>query len=241
MFGKVEGMEASVTGLALAAARSRPIAAAEARLMGVPAPLAPLFPDGGIRRGATVALESRLGGASLALALAASVTSGGGWAAAVGLPSLGLVAAVELGVDLRRLALVPGPGEQWAVVAAALVDGFDLLMVRPPGRVRAVDARRLAARVRERGSVLLVVDGAWPEPADLRLAAGRVEWDGLAAGHGRLAGRQVEVEVAGRRVRGRERRRVVWLPAPGSGRLEEVAAPGRPEAVEPSLEVVAAG
>jgi hypothetical protein len=226
-------MEASVTGLALAAARSRPVVAAEARVMGVPAPLASLFPDGGIRRGATVAVESRFGGGSLALVLAASVTSDGGWVAAVGLPSLGLAAAAELGVDLRRLALVPVAGDQWAMVAAALVDGFDLLMVQPPGRVRAVDARRLMARVRERGSVLLVVDGVWPEPADLRLSAGRVEWEGLGAGHGRLTGRQVEVEVAGRRVRGRDRRRVVWLPAPESGRLEEAAS------VEPSLEVVA--
>lgn len=224
MFGMVGGMEASVAGLAVMAARSRPVARAESRLLEVPAPLAPLFPEGGVRKGATVAIEPMSGGCSVALSLAASVTAGDGWAAAVGLPSLGLVAAAELGVDLRRLALVPAPGEQWPAVVAALVDGFDLLMVRPTGRVRAGDARRLMARVRERGAVMLVVDTPkWPESPDLRLTVGRPEWEGLGAGHGCLTGRRLEVEASGRRVGGRERRREVWLPAVASGRLEEVA------------------
>ncbi len=169
------------------------------------------------------------GGCSVALSLAAAVTGAGGWVAAVGLPSLGLVAAGELGVDLRRLALVPAPGEQWAAVVAALVDGFDLLMVRPPGAARPVEARRLAARVRERGAGLLVVDGPrWPESPDLRLAVGHSEWDGLGAGHGCLTGRRAEVVASGRRIGGRDRRVTLWLPAPETGRVEEVAAPIAP-------------
>lgn len=222
MFGNVLGVEASVAGLALVAARSRPVTGAEARLLDVPAPMAPLFPEGGIRKGATVAVGPMAGGYSVALSLAAAVTTGGGWAVAVGLPSLGLVAAAELGVELRRLALVPHPGDQWAVAAAALVDGFDLLMLRPPGRVRPVDARRLMARVRERGTVMLVVDAPdWPESPDLRLSLSRyrTEWEGLGAGHGCLTGRRMEVVSSGRRVGGRDRRVEVWLPA-SSGRLE---------------------
>lgn len=208
--------------LAVMAARSRPVAGAETRLMSVPAPLAPLFPEGGIRKGVTAAVEPLAGGCSVALSLAASVTAGEGWVAAVGLPSLGLVAASELGVDLRRLALVPAPGEQWPVVVAALVDGFDLLLVHPPGRVRPVDARRLAARVRERGAVMVILDAAgWPESPDLRLSVTGQEWEGLGAGHGYLTGRRLEVVASGRRVGGRPRRRAVWLPAPGSGGLEE--------------------
>jgi hypothetical protein len=223
MFDIVGGVEASVAGLALAAARSRPVTGAETRLLDVPAPLATLFPEGGIRKGATVAVGPMAGGYSVALSIAAGVTASGGWAVAVGLPSLGLVAAAEMGVELRRLALVPHPGEQWAVVAAALVDGFDLLMLRPPGRVRPVDARRLAARVRERGTVLLVVDAPdWPESSDLRLSLSRPRtgWEGLGAGYGCLTGRRMEVVSSGRRVGGRERRVEVWLPAPSSGRLE---------------------
>ena len=173
-----------------------------------------------------MAVGPQAGGYSLALTLAAAVTSGGGWAVAMGLPSLGLVAAAELGVELRRLALVPHPGDQWAVVAAALVDGFDLLMLRPPGRVRPGDARRLAARVRERGAVMLVVDAPdWPESPDLKLSLTRhrTGWEGLGAGSGCLAGRRAEVVSGGRRVGGRERRVEVWLPAPSSGRLEPAA------------------
>jgi hypothetical protein len=151
-----------------------------------------------------------------------------------------LVAADELGVDLSRLALVPDPGGQWAAVVAAMVDGFDMLMVRPPGPARPVEARRLTARVRERGAVLLVMDAVrWPESPDLRLSVGRVEWEGLGAGYGCLAGRRVEVAASGRRVGGRERRRPVWLPAPGSGRLEEVGGPVVPMA--PVVEMPAYG
>lgn len=215
--------------LAALAVRSRPVTGAESRLVEVPAPLASLFPEGGIRKGATVAVDSAPGGGSLALALAASVTSGGGWVAAVGLPSLGLAAADELGVDLRRLALVPAPGGQWAAVVAAMVDGFDLLMVRPPVAARPVEARRLTGRVRERGAVLLIVDPVrWPESFDLRLSVGSAEWEGLGTGYGCLTGRRVEVVAAGRRIGGRARHRSVWLPGPGSGRLEEVAEPAAP-------------
>ena len=216
-------MAKSSSGLALAAARSRPVTGAEVRLLDVPAPLASLFPEGGIRKGATVAVGPMAGGYSVALSLAATVTAGGGWAVAVGLPSLGLIAAAELGVELRRLALVPHPGDQWAVVAAALVDGFDLLLLRPQGRVRPVDARRLTARVRERGTVMLVVDApGWPESPDLRLSLSRPRsgWEGLGAGHGCLTGRRVEGVSSGRRVGGRDRRVEVWLPAPSSGQLE---------------------
>jgi hypothetical protein len=213
-----------VADLTLAAARSRPVAGAESRLMEVPAPLAALFPEGGIRKGATVAVGPLAGGSSLALCLAAGVTAGGGWAASVGMPSLGLAAAAELGVELRRLALVPRPGDQWAAVTAALLDGFDLLMLRPPTRVRVADARRLAARARERGTVLVVVDTpGWPESPDIRLSVGRSGWEGLGVGHGCLTGRRVEVAAGGRRVGGRERRRTVWLPDP-SGVLAEVDA-----------------
>jgi hypothetical protein len=134
------------------------------------------------------------------------------------MPALGLVAAAELGVDLARLALIPAPGEQWAVAVAALVDGFDLVLLRPPARVRGADARRLMARVKERGSALVLMDPpGWPESPDLRLSVGSTGWEGLGAGHGLLTSRRMEVVVSGRRAASRERRRSVWLPAPGGG------------------------
>jgi hypothetical protein len=168
------------------------------------------------------------GSVSLALAVAGGVMEAGScsWAAAVGFPSLGLVSAAELGLHLERLALVPSPGESWPVVAASLLDGVDLVMLRPPARVRPSDARRLAARVRERGSVLLVVEtGAqqrWPESPDIRLEVESATWVGLGAGHGNLRARRVEVVVGGRRLAGgRTRKVLLWLPGPDGG-VEDV-------------------
>lgn len=208
--------------LHIAAAKGRPVATADTRLIGVPGAMAGLFPDGGIRRGSTVVIGPSSGGSSVALALVAAVTGSGAWAAAVGLPSLGLAAAAELGVRLERLALVPYPGDQWTVAAAALLDGVDLLLLGPPARAGAGDARRLAARARERGVVMVVLDGGgpagafgWPESPDFRLAVVRSAWDGLGVGYGHLRARRVEVALSGRRAAVRERRQLLWLPGPG--------------------------
>jgi hypothetical protein len=167
------------------------------------------------------------GGSSVALALAAAVTSGGSWVAAVGLASLGLVAASELGVRLDRLALVPRPGDQWTVVAAALLDGVDLLLLRPPTPVRGADARRLAARVRERGVVMVLLEGGhssgfvWPESPDFKLTVTRSAWDGLGSGYGHLRSRRVDIRLTGRRAAARERSQTLWLPGPDG----EIATP----------------
>jgi hypothetical protein len=226
-FDTVDRVEATMASLQIAAAKGRPVTTAEARLIEVPGALGGLFPDGGIRRGSTVVIGASSGGSSVALALAAAVTSGGSWLAAVGLPSLGLVAASELGVGLERLALVPRPGDQWTVVAAALLDGVDLLLLRPPVSVRRADARRLMARVRERGVVMVVLEGGnsgrsgWPESPDFKLTVTRSAWDGLGAGYGHLMARQVDISLTGRRAAARERRRTLWLP----GREGEIATP----------------
>ncbi|HVB90915.1 MAG TPA: hypothetical protein VND70_02330 [Acidimicrobiales bacterium] len=147
----------------------------------------------------------------------AAATAGGGWCAAVGVSSLGVVAAAEQGVDLDRLALVPAPASRWPVVTAALLDGVDLLLLRPPERPRPGDARRLAARTRERGAVLVVVDVpgvGWPEVPDLRLIVTATAWEGLGRGHGHLCRRKVQVVATGRRAAERERRCDLWLPGP---------------------------
>jgi len=162
----------------------------------------------------------------------------------VGLPSLGLVAAAELGVKLERLALVPYPGDQWTAVAAALLDGVDLLLLGPPARARASDARRLAARVRERGVVMVVLDGGgragafgWPESPDFKLAVVRSAWDGLGVGYGHLRARRVEVALSGRRAAARERRQLLWLPGPEGQAVPvgEAAADGAVPADEAAL------
>lgn len=208
-------------GLAELAGRVRPTdLARDLRLPVLPA-LEPLLPGAGLRRGTTVAVAARpgvTGATSLALALAAGASRAGSWVAAVGLGSLGLVAADELGLSLERLVVVADPGRErggWASVVAALVDGFDVVLVAAGGRLRAPDARRLVARVRERGSVLLAVGGDLPgERSPLRLAVTSSSWQGLGDGWGYLRGRRVAVAVEGRGEAARGRRAELWLPGP---------------------------
>ena len=199
----------------------QPVALAGERLLPVLGPLEPLFPAGGLRRGSVVSVG---GSTSLALSLLAAASASGSWCAAVGLPALGLAAAAELGVALERFPLVPSPARGagaggWAWVVAALVDACDVVLARPPAHVKGADVRRLAARARERGSVL-VVAGTWPEPAEVQLAVVSSSWEGLGQGHGRLRGRRVEVVAGGRGAAARERRVALWLPHPdGGGRM----------------------
>jgi len=196
-------------GLEGLAARARPVTLAGEQLLPVAPALAGLLPGGGLRRGSTVAVS---GSTSLALALVATASQAGSWCAAVGLPSLGLVAAAELGLDLSRLALVASPGPAWPTVAAALVDALDLVIVAAPRRVRLADARRLAARARERGAVLVPVGGSWPQP-DVLLEVDEGRWEGLGSGHGHLRRRRVTVVSGGRGAAARPRRAGLWLPS----------------------------
>jgi hypothetical protein len=156
--------------------------------------------------------------------------------ALVGLPATGLVAAAELGLPFERLVAIDAPpAEHWATVAGALVGAFDILLLAPPGTarasgrgragVRAAEVRRLTARSRERGTVLVLLAAPGlprtPESErtvgfdpDLRVTVGSSRWEGLGRGHGLLCSRRVTVEVAGRRAAARARRAELWLPDP---------------------------
>jgi len=214
--------------LAEVADRIRPTTLArEQRLPVLPA-LEPLVP--GLRRGSTLSVDGPAA-TSLALAMAAGPSQDGAWVAAVGFPSLGLLAAAELGVALERLVLVADPGRDgagdgdgddgavWPAVVAALLDAFEVVLVHAGERVRAADGRRLVARTRERGAVLVQVGGtrptraAWPEGADVALTVVDATWEGLGEGHGHLRARRVTVESGGRRDAARARRRELWLPS----------------------------
>jgi len=176
---------------------------ADGRLLPVVPPLAELLPAGGLRRGSTVAVAAGTGATSLLTAVLARASAAGAWAAVVGRPELGLVAAAEAGVALERLALVPYPGADLVAVAAALLDGLDLVAVAVPDQgVPAADRRRLAARARQRGAVLLPL-GPWPG-ADVELNCAHVQWQGVGGraegGAGRLCARRVHVQLRGRGV-----------------------------------------
>lgn len=213
--GRLAGMGAVCRASDLAGAA---VAGGVDRLVPVSAELHPLLPEGGLQRGSTVAVTPPA--SSLVLALLAGASAAGAWSAVVGMPGLGVLAAAQAGVALERLALVPDPGPEWTAVVAALLDGVDLVVAAPPGPVSARVASRLAARARQRGSVLLPY-GPW-EGAALTLTTEQEVWDGLGAGRGRLRCRELTITARGRGAAVRPRQVRVRLPDP-TGRLAAAA------------------
>ena len=161
-------------------------------LLPLPESLTDLLPTA-LPRG-TVAVLS--GARSLSLSMVAAVTAAGGHAAIVGQPDVGLLAAVEMGADLSRLAVIPEPGADPVEVAAVLMDGMDLVVLGLGGRsVPATRARAVVARARQKGCTLLVTGGDW-QGASARLEA-------------RVSGYEVTGGSGGR-------------PTPGCGRISRV-------------------
>ncbi len=196
--------------------RARPVVLAGEQLVPVISPLAGLFTGGGMRRGSTMTTAGPAA-RSLAFALAVAPSASGSWVAIVGLADLGLAAADEMGVDLRRIVVAdPSPG-QWVAAVAALVGSVDVVVICPPRHVKESDVGRLQARARERGTVLISVGPLNGVDVNLTVTASR--WHGVGAGHGVLQYRQVTVEATGRREATRPRRVEVLLPGP-SGRVE---------------------
>lgn len=214
----------AIEGLRALVDRTRPVSMADQRVLPLLPELEDLLPGKGLRRGSTVQIGGPVGATALALAMAAGPTRAGSWAACVGLPELGWAAAAELGVELDRVAVVRTPDASWATVTAALVDAFDVVLCGLDHTPSAVEARRLTARARERGSVLILVGGrtagagptrrAWPGAADVELAVVHSEWSGIGQGWGRLVQRRITLEVGGRRGLSRPRRVELLLPGP---------------------------
>ena len=164
---------------------------------------------GGLARGSVVAAGRW---SLLCLALAAGASLAGAWCAVAGVPQLGVSAAAGVGLDPARMLLVADPGTAWPQVVASLLDGCELVLLRPPGQATAQVRRRLEAVLRRCGGVL-VVAGDW-DGAQVRLLVTRQRWAGIEAGHGRLRARQALVVADGRGAAARERTRWLWLPGP---------------------------
>ena len=151
---------------------------------------------------------------SLLLALLAQPSQSGSWCGVVGMPRLGAEAAEKLGVDLSRLVLIPDPGPRWLAVTATIAEVLPVVAVRPSGRATDAEVSRLAARLRDRGAVLLV-QGPWPQ-AEAVLEVGDPVWTGVGRGHGYLDGRTVTVTSSSRRWP-RPRRERLLLPDASGG------------------------
>lgn len=200
--------------------------------LAVPPALTPLLPDG-LRRGSTTAV---LGSTSLVLAMiAAACTAREAWAAVVGQPSLGLLAAAQTGVALARLAVVPQPGVDTPTVVAALLDGIDVVVVGPGARLVDADRRRLMARARDRGSVLLST-APWPGAGCvLTVEGGR--WTGVGDGDGRLRAHELHVTRTGRGSAGRAQDLRVVLPLEVGTDPYGLPVPAAPGRVDGTAEV----
>ncbi len=154
----------------------------------------------------TVAVLS--GARSLPLSMVAAVTAAGGNAAIVGQPNIGLLAAVEMGADLSRLAVIPDPGSDPVEVAAVLMDGMDLVVLALGGRsVPLTRARAVVARAHHKGCTLLVTDGDW-QGASIRLTARVCGYETTAGmpGFGRIS--KVRLQINDVCARGRAISRV---------------------------------
>ena len=195
----------------------RPSAELCAERLPVPSALAWLLPESGISKGSVVTYS---GAGSLLTGLLAAVTGNGGYAAVIGLPRLGLLAAAEMGADLGRLAVVAEPGPDPVEIAAVLLDGLDLVVLGlagsavPPSRTRV-----LAARARSKGSTLVVTGGDWSGSV-LRIDSRVAGYSGLGRGRGRLCSVHLDVRVAARSAQVRTGRLDL---CPHNGRVEWIA------------------
>jgi len=195
--------------------------AAHERVLPVDPAVARLLPAGGLRRGTMLWVGGTSGATSLALGLLAGPTRHGAWVGALSVSSVGWPAAAELGVDLHRVAVVRAGGPDWSVAAAALVDAFDLVLCGPDHQPTRRDVLRLAARARERGSVVVAFgedhhERAWPG-VHLRLhvePGHPARWLGPDQGWGHLTGRRLRVTVSGRHGVDRPRSVDLWSPGP---------------------------
>lgn len=147
----------------------------------------------GIPVGAGLSVASS-GSTALLLAMVAEVMKDGEWVAVVGMPTLGMAAAAELGIDLSRLVLVGDPGAHAPRVLAALIDGFDAVVIGRGVRLNAGQRRSLLGRARGQRTTIFSHD--WPE-SSVRVEARVVSWRGVGYGEGYVRERDIDVRKRG--------------------------------------------
>lgn len=211
--------------LRLVADRVAPLALAKDRTLPLLPAVSDLFVGGSLQRGTTVAVNG-IGAVSVALALAAGPSQAGVWTALVGTEELGLAAVAEAGIALERLLVVSAVDSSTSAgVVAALVGAVDVVVVGSGLRFRRADHRRLTARLRESGSVLIQIRSSTVGSStvgsstvgsgvDVGIRVMASQWSGLGSGHGLLRSRKVEVRSQGRGAASKARAVSLLLPGP---------------------------
>lgn len=158
-----------------------------------------LFPSGGLERGQ---IYSCGGDASLSLlfALIARATQEGSWVATINLFSLGLMSAREHGVALQRMLCIDTGtnGPAWTQTLGACVDGVDLVVVHKP-QCSLHDARRIEARMKANGTVLVVIGDPGVFSPAVVLTSRTTQWEFST----HAVRRNVDILATGRRVHGK--------------------------------------
>ena len=121
-------------------------------------------------------------------------------------------------------------GPSWTTVVGTLLDAVDLVVAQPggaqpgaggvpagnrgwTGRVSDGDARRLTARARSKGGILVLFGpqaASWPA-VEIELSATQGSWTGIDRGYGRLRQRQLLLSATGRGRSARPRNAELWL------------------------------
>jgi hypothetical protein len=188
---------------------------------------ASLLPGGALQAGSSYSVS---GSMTLLMGLLSSASADGAWCGVVGVPEFGAEAASRFGIELGRLVLVREPADAWLPVTAALADALAIVAVRPAARVSDAEAAKLAARLRQRGAVLISFGALWPG-SEAALAVTGSRWKGVGRGHGYPRERLVTVrsEVRGGRAR------VAQLRLPGDTAPLTSVSDARPSGAVPAL------
>lgn len=215
--------------------RIAPVVLAAEQVLPVPNIFHSVLPGGGLQRGWTARVDGGASSRALAWALLSTVTTSGGWIAAVDVPGISLTAAREVGVAIERVLVVNSTdASSWSNTIGALIGSVDAIVFGAPRhRVQPREYRRMSSRCRERGTVLveLAQDEKHQLQYDVSFSVEPVKWHGLGVGHGCLQARALDVSVSGRRT-------------PGGGRharFELPATDGRIRCVESETDVEADG
>lgn len=207
----------------------------------VPPALIPLAPRGALRAGSSVAV-SGASASSLAFSLAAAAAGEESWCALVGMPDAGLAAARDLGVPLKRTALVPTLGSQPGPTLSTLIDGIDVLVLGPGLALSPSLWRSATSRARTQGTLLIAIaphGNTHALSCDLTVSSETTQWVGLGRGSGRLRFRDTRTESRGKGLPSTGARCAVRVPAV-QGTLSAPPAPtSRVRGQRPALTVVA--
>ena len=162
--------------------------------------LASLLPAAGLERGQVYGCRGDAW-LSLMCTLVGRATQEGSWLAGVNLAFLGMMSAAEHGVALQRTLCVEVDDDvaTWTRVVGACVDGVDIVVVYRP-KCGIGDVRRLEARIKAHGSVLIVMGDPGVFSPSVVLTAQTTRWD--FSSH--AARRHVHVSATGRRVYGNQ-------------------------------------